>query len=58
MSKKHCFRGPLRQTTREMGPNTVAIGMAPPLKYLLMTLKVVALEKLSLSDTQNHKAVS
>ena len=40
-----------------MGPNTVAISMAEPLQYLLSTLKVVALEKVSFSDTQNAKAV-
>ena len=37
--------------------NTVAIGMAAPLQYLLITLKVVALEKVSFSDTQNPKTV-
>ena len=32
--------------------------MAGPLKYLLITVNVVALEKVSLSDTQNPKAVN
>ena len=40
-----------------MGQNTVAIWMASPLQYSLMTLKVVALEKVSFSDTQNPKAL-
>ena len=40
-----------------MGPNTVVISMAPPLQYLLMTVKVVALENVSFSDTQNPKVV-
>ena len=31
--------------------------MAEPLEYLLITVKVVALEKVSFSDTQNSKAV-
>ena len=31
--------------------------MAAPLKYLLMTVQVVALEKASFSDTQVSKAV-
>ena len=31
--------------------------MAPPLKYLLITVKVVPLEKVSFSDTQNLKAI-
>ena len=37
--------------------NTVAIRMAAPLQYLLITVKVVALEKVSFSDTQNPKTV-
>ena len=41
------FQRTLRQTTRHMGRNTVAISIAGPLQYLLMTLKVVALEKVS-----------
>ena len=40
-----------------MGRNTVAVIMAAPLQYLLITVKVVALEKVSFSDTQNSKAV-
>ena len=31
--------------------------MTAPLQYLLITVKVVALEKFSFSDTQNPKAV-
>ena len=41
-----------------MGRNTVAIWMAAPLQYLLITVKVVALEKVCFSDTQNPKAAS
>ena len=51
------FERTLRQTTWQMCPNSVAILMAAPLKYLLITLKVVALEKVSFSDTQNPKTV-
>ena len=40
-----------------MGQNTVRISMAAPLQYLLITVKVVALEKVSFSDTKNPKAV-
>ena len=36
---------------------SVAISMAEPLQYLLITVKVVALEKVCFSDTQNPKAV-
>ena len=41
-----------------MGQHTVAIWMAADLQYLLTTVKVVALEKVPFSDTQNPKAVS
>ena len=40
-----------------MGRKTIAISMVEPLQYLLITVKVVALEKVSFSDTQNPKAV-
>ena len=40
-----------------MGQNTVPIYMAGPLQYLIITLKVVAMEKVSFSHTQNPKAV-
>ena len=36
-----------------MGGNTVAIMIAAPLQYLLITVKVVALEKVCFSDTKN-----
>ena len=36
-----------------MGGNTVAIMIAAPLQYLLITVKVVALEKVCFSDTEN-----
>ena len=32
--------------------------MAEPLQYLLFTVKVIALEKFSFSDTQNPKSVN
>ena len=40
-----------------MGRKPIAISMAEPLQYLLITVKIVALEKVSFSDTQNPKAV-
>ena len=40
-----------------MGRKTVAISIAEPLQYLLMTEKVVAMEKVSFSYTQNPKSV-
>ena len=40
-----------------MDRNTVAISMAAPLQYLLITVKIVGLEKVSFSDTQNSKAL-
>ena len=39
-----------------MGRNTVSIWMAEPLQDLLITVKAVALEKVSFSDTQIPKA--
>ena len=52
------FQRTLRQTTQQMGQNTVAIWMAAAVQYSLITVKVVALGKVSFSDTQNPKAVS
>ena len=40
-----------------MRRKSVAISMAEPLHYLLITVKVVALEKFCFSDTQNPQAV-
>ena len=40
-----------------MGRNTVDMWIAAPVQYLLITVKVVVLEKVSFSDTQNPKAV-
>ena len=48
----------LGQTTRKMGQHTFAILMPAHLQCFLITVKIVALEKVSFSDTQNHKAVS
>ena len=42
------FHRTFRQTTWEMGRNTVPIWMTASLKYLLITVKVVALAKVSL----------
>ena len=40
-----------------MGQHTVAMSMPAHLQYFLITLKLVALEKVTFSDTQNPKAV-
>ena len=40
-----------------MDQHTVASLIAAPLKYQLNTVKLVAFEKVSFSDTQNPKAV-
>ena len=40
-----------------MGRNTVEISMTTPLQYLLITVKIGALEKVFFSDTQSPKAV-
>ena len=54
--KSRVSEDPYKDNT-EMVQNTVAISMAAPLQYLLITVKVVALEKVSFSDTQNPKTV-
>ena len=51
------FQSTLRETTRQTCRNTVAILMTAALQYLLINVKVVALEKVSSRDTQNAKAV-
>ena len=51
------FQKTLRQTTRQIAQNTVPIRIAAPLQYLLITVKVVGMEKVSSSDKQNPKAV-
>ena len=51
------FQRSIRETGGQIRRKTVAISMAETLQYLLMTVKVVALEKVSFSDTQNPKAV-
>ena len=51
------FQRTLRQRTRKIGRNTLAIRTTTPLQYLIITVKVVPPEKLSFSDTQNPKTV-
>ena len=43
--------------TRQMVQDTVAIRIAAYLQYLLITMKLIALEKVSFIDTQNPKTV-
>ena len=40
-----------------MSRNTVRIITTAPLEYLLITVKVVALEKFSFGDTQNPETI-
>ena len=47
----------LRQKDPQMAQHTVAIWMAAHLQDLLVTVKVVVLQKVSFSDKQNSKAV-
>ena len=39
-----------------MGRETVGISMAEPLQYLLIPVRINALEKVSFSGAQNHQA--
>ena len=57
MSKKPCFRGPLDRQQGKWVEKLLQSSMAELLQYLLITVKVVVLEKVSFSDTQNPKAV-
>ena len=49
------FQETLRETTWQMGQNFLPVSMAAPLQYLVITVKVVALQKVSFSDTKNPK---
>ena len=40
-----------------MGRNTVAIRTTAPLQYLLITVKVITLEKVAVGDIKNPKTV-
>ena len=51
------FERTLRERARQIARNTVAISMAESLQYLLITVNVAGLEKVSCSDTQNPKSV-
>ena len=55
--QKALFQRTRRDTTWQMYRTAVAIWMRAPLQYLLITIKVVALEKVSFIDTQNPKTV-
>ena len=57
MFEKAVFQRTFRQTTRQMDRNTVAIWMTGPFQNLLITVNVVAFEKVSFSDTQNPKVL-
>ena len=51
------FQRTLRERTLEIGRNTVAVSIAAPLQNLIITVKVVALQKVPFSDTENPKAI-
>ena len=51
------FQGILRKATWQTPPNIVEICMAEPFPYLLMAVKAIVLQKVSVSDMQNLKTV-
>ena len=51
------FQGTLRQRTWEIGRNNIPILMTEPLQKSSITVKVVALEQVSFTDTENPKTV-
>ena len=57
MSKEQCFRGPLDRQQGKWVETLFGIWIAEPSEYLLITVKLIALEKVCFSDTQNPKAV-
>ena len=57
MSKKPCFRRPLERQQGKWVEKLLQSPMAELLQYLLITVKVVVLKKVSFSDTQNPKGV-
>ena len=44
-------------STLNMSRNSVAMWMAAPLRYLLITMEIITLEKVSFSDIENPKTV-
>ena len=51
------FQATFRQTTIQMVRDTLAIWMTAPSQSLLNAVRIVPLEKVSFSDTQNPRAV-
>ena len=51
------FQTTLSQRSWQIGRKNVPIGLTAPLQHLSITVKLVPLEKVSLSDTQNPKTV-
>ena len=49
------FQRTVTETTWQMGRNFVPISMAATLQNLLITVKLVAWQKVTFSDTQNPK---
>ena len=52
------FQRTLQQTTWQMSQDIGAIRTKAPLPYLLITLELISLEKVSVSDVQTRKTVS
>ena len=52
ITKKSPFRGPFRKQ-HVRGAKLVEMPTAPPLPYLLITVKAIELEKMSLSNMQS-----
>ena len=57
MFKKSRFKDP-PASNMVNGPNIVEICMAAPLPYLLIAVKAIDFQKVSVSDMQNLKTVS
>ena len=57
MFKKSRFTGPLDRQHGKRTENTVSVSTTRPFLYLLIPVNVIELEKVSLSDMQNLKAI-
>ena len=57
MFKKSRFTGPLDRQHGKWTENTVSVSTTRPFLYLLIPVNVIELEKVSLSDMKNLKAV-
>ena len=57
MPQKSCFIGPFKKQHSKRVKNTVEIRTIVPLQYLMIKVRAIELQKVSLSNMQNLKTV-